>query len=219
MTEKQYAPTKQEKKANKAVETPKQKIVNAPIKKEEKKTETKVEETKKTEEVKPEEKKEEAKEKKKQTVPKIKRVEAVVNSYSLPVSTKTAGAICKFIKGKKIEKAIEDLEQVIKGKKAVPMKGEIPHRKGKIMSGRFPKNASKHFITVLKALRGNSIVNGIDEPVINEAIANMASRPFGRFGRMKKKRTHITIKAKEKKLISKKNKMKNKTTKVKEKKK
>ncbi len=211
MTEKQYAPSKTEKKNTQAVKAPtKTEMKNMPAQKKSEVVEEKKSET--------ETKKEEVKALKK-TAPKIKRVEAVVNSFSLPISTKTSGAICRFIKGKTPEKAIADLEQLVKGKKAVPMRGEIPHRKGKIMAGRFPKYASLHFITLLKALKGNSNVNGMDEPVIIEAFANMASRPYGRFGRMKKKRTHITIKAKEKKLISKKNKMKKKTTKVEEKKK
>ena len=59
------------------------------------------------------------------------------------------------------------------------MKGEIPHRKGKIMSGRFPKNASEHFINLLKTLSANSNVNGLENPVIVEAIANIGERPFG----------------------------------------
>jgi len=125
--------------------------------------------------------------------PKEKKSVAMVNSKNVPVSTKYAIAICKFLKGKKIDKAIGDLEQVQKLKKPVPMKGEIPHRKGRIMSGRFPVRASKDFITILKSLRGTALVNEIEEPVITRAIANQAQRPFGRFGRVKRKRTHITL--------------------------
>ena len=74
------------------------------------------------------------------------------------------------------------------------MKGEIPHRKGKrMMSGRFPVKASGEFITILKGLKGNSNVNGLEDPVISEASANLASRPFGRFGRTRKKRSHVRI--------------------------
>jgi len=43
-------------------------------------------------------------------------------------------------------------------------------------------------------------VNELDEPVIVEAIANLAQRPYGRFGRTKKKRTHVRIKCVEKKI-------------------
>ena len=78
------------------------------------------------------------------------------------------------------------------------MKGEYPHRKGKGMSGgNFPQRASRHFIVLLKGLAGNANNHEIDEPIIFEASANWARAPRGRFGRVKRKRTHITIKAKE----------------------
>ena len=82
------------------------------------------------------------------------------------------------------------------------MKGEIPHRKGKgIMSGRYPKNATEHFIRILKNLLANANYNNINDPIITEAISNLAQRPFGKFGRVRKKRTHVKIIAKEKILI------------------
>jgi len=88
------------------------------------------------------------------------------------------------------------LQDVIKLKRAVPFKGEIPHRKG-MMSGRYPVNASKLFISLLKALKGNSIVNGLDleKTRIYFAHSTFASRPSRRGG--KSKRAHITLKAKE----------------------
>ena len=139
-----------------------------------------------------------------QKKPVVKKTYSVVNATSLPISTKASIAICKFIKNKKINQAIADLEQVVLTKKPVPMKGEIPHRKGKcLMSGRFPKKASEHFIKLLKTLQANSNVNELDNPLITQAIANFASRPYGKFGRIKRKRTHVRIMVKEKKLISK----------------
>ena len=137
--------------------------------------------------------------------PIVKKTEAIVNVVNLPISTKHSIAVCRFIKNKKIENAISELEQVFSLKKAVPMKGEIPHRKGKgMMSGRYPKKATEHFIKLLKALSANANTNGLENPVIVEAVANMASRPFGKFGRVRKKRTHVKIKCIEKKLIKKK---------------
>lgn len=136
-----------------------------------------------------------------QTKPKIKKSEVIVNGRNLPISTKYSSAICRFIKKKKIGDAIADLEQVLVNKKAVPMKGEIPHRKGKgIMSGRYPKKASKYFVKLLKSLQANANANELDNPLIVEAVANIGSRPYGRFGRIRRKRTHVKIKAKEKKL-------------------
>ncbi len=130
---------------------------------------------------------------------KPKKTSAIVNSFDLPISTRKSVAICKFIKGKKISDAIADLEQILVHKKAIPMRGEIPHRKGKIMSGRYPKKTAEYIIKVLKSLSANASVNGLENPIIKESIANMASRPYGRFGSIRKKRTHIKIIVKEKK--------------------
>ncbi|MDM7918389.1 MAG: hypothetical protein QUS12_04400, partial [Methanosarcina sp.] len=66
---------------------------------------------------------------------KPKKTEAVVRATNLPVSTKKAMEICRFIKGKKLGNAVRDLEEVLKLRKAVPMRGEYAHRKGKGMSG------------------------------------------------------------------------------------
>ena len=185
MTEKNYNPEQKQMKT---------------IKKQEKaeiKTEQKIETPVKKEETKVEEKKESIKKQEK----KIKKDYAIVNGVSLPISTKDSAAICKFIKGKTIERAITDLGDVMKLKRAIPMKGEIPHRKGKgMMSGRYPIKAIEYFIRMLKNLVANANVNGIEEPIIVEAIANKASQPYGRFGSIRRKRTHVKIKAMEKKL-------------------
>ena len=151
------------------------------------------------EETKPEEKKKPIQKK-----PVVKKTEAIVNAVNLPISTKYTAAVCRFIKNKKIENAISDLEQVLIFKKPVPMKGEIPHRKGKrMMSGRYPKKTTEQFIKLLKNLLANASANGLENPIIVEAVANIASRPFGRFGKIRKKRTHVRIKCVEKKLIGK----------------
>ena len=156
--------------------------------------ETPTEAEKKDTEIKTEEKKE----KKKQVI--IKKDKAIVRGINLHISTKHSMAIGRFIKGKKTQEAIKDLEKVVKLKKVVPMKGEIPHRHGKgIMSGRYPVNAAKVFIKLLKTLEGNARVNGLGE---NSKIIftnpSIASRPYGRFGAHRKKRTNVIIEVKAK---------------------
>lgn len=207
-------PEVEEKKMEKVVETKEEekpemeKKENTEDKKESGKTEVKKEvkpvqekkdeEDKKSEveKEKPEkDKKPEAKEKPKPVKPK--KTEAVVNARNIPISTKHSMAICDFIRNKEIDKAIEELEQVMIFKKAIPMKGEIPHRKGKgMMSGRFPVKSVNNFLILLKSLSGNATYNSIDNPVIVEAAANIGVRPHGRFGRVRKKSTHITLIAK-----------------------
>jgi|SRR3989344_1382653 len=196
MTEKNYNP-EQNMKGKGAVDVPrKSEMVKAPVKTE-KKTEVKVDEDVKNIEAKSEKK---VKTKKKPETKIIKKDNALVNGISLPISTKQSVAICKFIKGKTIREAVDYLERVIVAKRPIPMRGEIPHRKNqdfRIMSGRFPKKASENFIMLLKSLGSNSVAVGIENPVIIEAYANMASKPHGRFGRTRKKRSHITLRVKD----------------------
>lgn len=185
MTEKNYNPQQKDSKTMKKQEN---------VQKMEQKT--KVVETKKEDkkEIKIEDKKTEKKQ-----VQKIKKDEAIVNGLDLPISTIDSMFICRFIKGKTIDKAIADLEEVLKFKRAIPMSGEVPHRKGKgMMSGRYPIKPVSYFIRMLKDLKANANVNGVEEPIIVEAIPNKAYQPFGRFGAVRRKRSHVKIKAVEK---------------------
>ncbi len=141
------------------------------------------------------EKKEEKKVEKKTIA---KKDEAVAVGKSLHMSLKQSMALGRFIKNRSIDGAIADLERVILLKKSVPMKGEIPHRKGNMMSGRYPVEASKLFITILKALKGNATVNGmnLDNVRVYYASPSWAARPF-RSGGRKGKRVNLILKAKE----------------------
>jgi ribosomal protein L22 len=123
-----------------------------------------------------------------------KKIDATVNGRSLHISTKHSMAICNFIRGKNIEWAISELEKAEKMKIAIPMRGEIPHKKG-MMSGRYPVKAIKEFIRLLKSLKANAIANELElEKVKISCKANIASRPYRRFGRKRFKRTHVEIK-------------------------
>ena len=139
--------------------------------------------------------KEKKEEKKVERKPKEK---AIAIGRNLPISTKYSKAICKTIKNKTPEKAIQILELVIKKKFAIPMNNmELPHRK-KIMAGRYPTNAAKHIIPIIKQLNANASINQINNPIITIAKADKASRPYRREGR-KAKRTHIYLEARERK--------------------
>lgn len=203
MTEKNYNPKQKERKAMEKAE------LAADIKSIEQKPEFK-EKSKKEMEQKVDESKEDVKEPKKETKenPKIKKTEAVVNGVSVPVSTVYSIEVCRFIKNKPINTAIYDLEQVLVHKKAIPMRGEYAHKKSvKGISsgvGKYPEQTAGAFIKLLKSLSANAAANGVENPIIFEAFANIAPRPRGRFGRWKRKRTHIRIAAKERKMKEKK---------------
>jgi len=193
MTEENKKPTKEEKK----------KIVAKPLpvdKEKAREIESKMEEAKTAEakpvEEKAPEKKEEKKETKKAEIKK--KDEAVARGVSLPISKKHSMYIGSFIKNKKIDDAISELEKVIKLKRAIPFKGEIPHRKGNMERGRYPVNAAKYFINLLKGLKGNVITNQmeLDNTRIYLVSPSWANRPMKRGGKLGK-RTNIIIKAKE----------------------
>ncbi|MAG23983.1 hypothetical protein CMI47_00235 [Candidatus Pacearchaeota archaeon] len=129
---------------------------------------------------------------------KPKKPFVIANGRNLHASKKHCVYISSFITNKTIDQAIADLQKVIAMKTPVPFKGEIPHRKGKIMSGRYPVKASELFIAVLKGLKGNAIVNNmdLDKTRIVESSSSWASRPMRR-GSVQAKRTNVIIKAKE----------------------
>ena len=153
----------------------------------------------KSEQIKPEKseksEKTEKAEKKTESKPKVVKSEAVARGVSIHASKRHCMYIGNFIKGKTVDAAISDLEQVVKLKRAIPFKGEIPHRKGAMMSGRYPVEASKLFIGMLKGLKGNISVNNMPaETRIFSVVSNWASRPRRSNG--KAKRTNVVIIAK-----------------------
>ncbi len=121
-------------------------------------------------------------------------VYAVGRNYSF--SQKHAAAVCKFIRGRTIPEAIALLERVQSKRTAVPMKGEIPHRRGNIERGRYPVKASYYIIKLLKSLKGNAAAKSLDEDslVIKMAKADRGETPMriGRMGR-RGKSTHVTL--------------------------
>jgi ribosomal protein L22 len=130
----------------------------------------------------------------KKTEKSSKKTEAVVNGMNLSMGLKHAMAICNMIRNKDIDDSIKILEEVEKYKRAVPMRGEIPHRHG-MMSGRYPIKATGIMVKLLKSLKSNAMQNELElEKFKIFAMANNASRPYRRFGQGRFKRTHVTIK-------------------------
>ena len=124
---------------------------------------------------------------------------AVARGVSLRVSPKQCIYVCRIIKGKTPDAAVDRLQDVIDEKRAVPMAGlEVGHKRGKgLAGGRFPKNACKAVINIVKQVAANAVVAGIDEPVIVIAKADGAAAPLKKGGR-KAKRTHLYIEVREK---------------------
>lgn len=121
---------------------------------------------------------------------------AMVNASSLKISTKHSIDICKMIRNKKLETALEMLEKVVLMKLPVKMNNrEVGHRKGQgMMAGRYPINASKEFIRLIKQLNANAIAQGIEtEDKVITCNANVGSRQYRRMGH-RFKSTNLLIK-------------------------
>lgn len=136
----------------------------------------------------------------KKVVAKVKKKDvAIANGFALRISPKQSKYICRIIRGKSPDAAVARLQAVIDEKRPVPMAGlEIGHRKGKgLAGGRFPKNACKGIMEIVKQAGANAVVNGIEAPVIRIARSDRAAAPYRKAGR-KAKRTHIYIEIVEK---------------------
>ncbi len=124
----------------------------------------------------------------------VAKENAIANGFSLRISPKHSVAICKVLIGKSPDVAIKRLEDVVSKRRIIPMSNlEVSHQKGKGISGaKYPRNACLEIIEIIKQVRANAIVNGIENPIIYIAKSNRASAPFRRGGR-KAKRTHIYL--------------------------
>jgi large subunit ribosomal protein L22 len=130
---------------------------------------------------------------------------AVANAYSLKISPKQSKFVCRVIKRKSPEAAVKRLQEVIDEKRPVPMAGlEVGHKKGKgLAGGKWPKNACRAIMEIVKQAGANAVVAGIENPVITIAKADRAAAPYRRQGQ-KAKRTHIHIEVKDKSSLIKK---------------
>ncbi len=117
----------------------------------------------------------------------------------IPVSTKQSVEVCSFIRRKTSVNAKKLLNKVVKKEIAIPYKRynkDIPHRKGKIMSGRYPIKTVKHIIDLIESAEANAENKGLTNNLIIKHIsAYKAATPWhhGRKRRRKMKRTNIEI--------------------------
>jgi large subunit ribosomal protein L22 len=124
---------------------------------------------------------------------------AKVVGKSTPISTKQAIVISTWLRGMDVQKAKSYLSDVIKKKRAVPFtrfNHGIGH-KTKIGPGRYPMNASKEILELLKSVESNAQFKGMNTS--NIIIAYMSASKaantwhYGRQRRRQMKRTNITI--------------------------
>jgi large subunit ribosomal protein L22 len=130
---------------------------------------------------------------------KMEKGHVPASGRDLGISTKKSVEICRFLKGKQVEKAKIFLKKVVDMTSAVPMtryKTDTGHKKG-IGPGRYPVKAAAAILVVLESAEANAKNKGINSKdlMIVHMAAHRAARPwhFGRKKRQKMKRTHIEV--------------------------
>lgn len=136
-----------------------------------------------------------------------KELMAKAVGISLSISTKQSVEICRFIRGKSLTKAKYFLEQVIKGKMAVPFKRynkNIGHKPG-MGPGRYPQKAAEQILSIVKSAESNAQSKGLNtsKMILRHICAHRASKPShnGR-NRGEMKRSHIEVLLEETKDLS-----------------
>lgn len=142
---------------------------------------------------------------------------------SLPISHKVSVEICSHIKHRSLEKAKTILDNVLKKKQAIPYKRfnqDTPHRPG-IAAGRYPQNAAKEILKLIKAVEANANSKGITNDLYITHMNAHKAPPSPRSGRVagEAKRAHVEIiieerKVEKKKYVSKKKEVKETKSKV-----
>lgn len=125
----------------------------------------------------------------------------------LRISPKHAREVCKTIRGMRLDKAKQYLEQVIAKKQPVPFRRftkKLGHRHGmqKAMVGKYPVKAAAKILKVLESAEGNAEFKGLD--IERLRIIHTSSYPgikfkraipraFGRSSPKNKTLTHIEV--------------------------
>ncbi|RME53757.1 50S ribosomal protein L22 [Candidatus Woesearchaeota archaeon] len=120
----------------------------------------------------------------------------------LPVSTKQAVELCRFLRGKPLSKAKAALERVRVREEAVPFTrfSEGAGHKPGVGMGKFPVKAAGALLKLLRQVESNAQQKGLSsELVVVHVCAHKAARPlrYGRHRGREMKRTHVEVVVKE----------------------
>ena len=141
----------------------------------------------------------------------IKDEKKIAKAYStnVPVSLKYATEVARELKGKRVSKAEQFLQNVIDQKQHLPLRRylrKVGHKPGQAQSftktGRYPKNCCKAFLSLINSVKSNADYKGLDtESLMIQHI--FASQGFRRVGhqtqgriagkRHRKKATHLEM--------------------------
>jgi len=123
----------------------------------------------------------------------------------LPISYKYSVEICRYLRGKPMERAKAILTNVINMKEPIPFKRyvkNIGHRP-KMGPGRYPIKASKYILALLDSVTANAQMKGLATGKLEICHISAQRGPMimhrGRTGRTKMKQTHIEVVVRESK--------------------
>jgi len=123
-----------------------------------------------------------------------------VAGRNLPISRKIGREIAVFIKGKTADRVISDLAKVSAGEIAIPYKRfnhDTPHRRGHMMSGRFPVKASLEVIKLIESLKANAEQKALDADAVKIIHASCQHGTlawhYGRKRRRRRKLAHFEL--------------------------
>ena len=133
-----------------------------------------------------------------------KKKSARATSVNTPISPRDALEVVRTVKGMKLEKAKDYLENVILKKNAVPYRkflDSVSHKKG-VGPGRYPVRAAKYVLETLTSAENNAEFKQLDSEklIIKSAVAQPAPpikyftyKAFGSSGKFYRERVHIQI--------------------------
>jgi large subunit ribosomal protein L22 len=133
-----------------------------------------------------------------------KKKSARATSVNTPISPRDALEVVRTVKGMKLERAKDYLENVILKKNAVPYRkflDSVSHKKG-VGPGRYPVRAAKYVLETLTSAENNAEFKQLDSEklIIKSAVAQPAPpikyftyKAFGSSGKFYRERVHIQI--------------------------
>ena len=136
---------------------------------------------------------------------------AIASGRDLRVSHKAAREICHYVKGMKLEKAKDILQEVVALKRPVPYRRhnkKVAHRKGVqgFDAGRYPKKAATAILKILDQVEANAEFKGLYSDRLKiihiashkgRVIRNYIPRAFGRSSPYFNYLTHVEVAVEE----------------------
>jgi large subunit ribosomal protein L22 len=136
---------------------------------------------------------------------------AIASGRDLRISPKASREICRYIKGMRLDKAKEALQEVVELKRPIPYrrhKKKVAHRKGVegFDAGRFPQKAAVAVLKLLDSVEANAEFKGLYTDRLKiihiaahraRVIRNYIPRAFGRSSPYFHHLTHIEVAVEE----------------------